>query len=105
MSHLGYDGFELGQRLTWADMSTAECKQAAWKHFADFVERFQNVDTDLLTPMSGGLLSRFEKHAKDSFNEMYTANKPANDADGQGFIKDSLFFWMLKGALFNLDQD
>lgn len=105
MSHLGYDGFELGQRLTWADMSTAECKQAAWKHFEDFVERFQNVDTDLLTPMSGGLLSRFEKHAKDSFNEMYTANKPANDADGQGFIKDSLFFWMLKGALFNLDQD
>jgi len=105
MSHLGYDGFALGQRLTWADMGSSEFKQKAWKHFEDFVDRFQNVDTSLLTSLSASLATRFKKHAKDSFNEMYTANKPANDADGLGFIKDSLFFWMLKGAIFNLDQD
>lgn len=105
MWHLGYDGYAQGQRLTWADMGSPEYKEKAWKHFEDFVTKFQNVDTDLLAPLPTALAKRFLKHAEDSFNEMYTANKPKNDADGQGFIKDSIFFWMLKGSLFNLDQD
>lgn len=103
MRHLGFDGYTMGQRLTWAELSSPEYKERAHKHFDDFIERFQSVDTDLLTPLSSGLVARLKRHATDSFNEMYTIHKPANDADGQGFIKDSLFFWMLKGAIFNLD--
>ncbi|MCM1452063.1 MAG: hypothetical protein NC102_07380 [Clostridium sp.] len=102
LRHLGFDGYASGNRITWEDLGDKEFEEKVFKYFDDFVDKFQKVETS--HPLPATLSKRLKSHARDSFQEMSNINRPIGDGANQSQIKDSLFFWMLKGSLFDLDQ-
>lgn len=100
----GFDGFD---RLTYADVRTANVRETALGSFNKFIDSLQSPDfTNFVFNKFGltipnKLISDLRAFARNSFVTM-SANIPAlyNDLD----VAETLFFWPLKNSLVELSK-
>lgn len=74
--------------------------------FEDFLNAFNKIEhpglnIPSLTPAE---IEKLRDRAVTSFDQVKNYMAADNDAGGESQITDSLFFWMLKGSLFRLDE-
>lgn len=102
--HYGYADSDSMSVLRFKDIDTVT--PGVRKFFEDFVKAFNSVEhaglnIPSLTPAE---LEKLCDRAVTSFDQVKNYKAASNDPGGESQITDSLFFWMLKGSLFRLDE-
>lgn len=79
-------------------------KDKVMKYFDDFISAMRSVSIEGLDipRLNDGEAARLRASALTSYDQVHTSTADENDKDGENQVKDSIFFWTLKGSLFNL---
>lgn len=74
------------------------------RYFDEFIKALQSVTlTGVDIPhLNSSETERLRAKAIISFDQVESSTAVENDREGENQIKDSIFFWTLKGSLFNL---
>lgn len=73
-------------------------------YFDNFIAAMRSVSIDGLSipRLNDSEAANLRASALTSFDQVHTSTADENDKDGENLVKDSIFFWTLKGSLFNL---
>lgn len=75
------------------------------KYFDEFIKASQSVTMQGvdIPHLTSDEAARLRVDAMTSFDQVESSTAAENDSAGENQIKDSIFFWTLKGSLFNLN--
>ncbi len=79
-------------------------KDDVMKYFDDFISAMRSVSVEGLNipRLNDSETKNLRASALTSYDQVHTSTADENDKDGENQVKDSIFFWTLKGSLFNL---
>ena len=102
--HAGYNGEGCMRKLAIQDLGTAT--ELVMESFKEFLETYNGLPADI----NAIIIPKFDKQelqtligkAEQSMQQMHTEINAKFQNSNQVTVSDSLFFWPLKGSLYNL---